>query len=743
PPELLDLTTSINSGSPANASSLSNITPSSPSAPSQSREDKWYPDYNGNWAEGKCSNAYPAPSGRPHYDSHSECCAMAYAGQASGVCVGMIHSYPVESHLIPSSPTTDSTSVSSVTSRPSSNPSLAVERSLSPAPDSSTISSVTTQPTNKPVASFSAEEISQPTNKPLPSFFVEETEEYKWYPDYNPIWALGKCSNFSPVPSGRPHYDSQSECCKMAYNGQASGACVGYTTSTVSKLETFYPDYNGDWSLGKCSNAYPAPGGRPQYNSQQECCDKAYAGQSSGACINDLPLTTENGLDQFYPNYDPIFSKGICTNKFPLPHGRPIYASQSECCEFAYRGQASGACVNHKPSDTYELVSFAETFTSEFMAPHAALRSNFVVYSCGESNSIPYDTAIMDILFDYEVLLPRTVQAQHALPTVKKEIMDSLASSLNCQMITRRRRGLRQVVDGGLLLGFQSLDGSDVIDGDKGSCTEKEGDGDRCFPVIGHIAALLKFQSSNDEVLDVKKDILKNIRHVMNGNSISHTSGIKFVNEHDIENIQQAQVSNPEADATADSGSRPWVAVVCCLIGIAVGVALTLSVTNRRLAEIIKSRTHNTDESNNSIRDEEISVEENSHTKFSLTDESSCDERRSGCSSLTGLDCDDQPSKDTGDGIHETSNRYQKMMCQDHMTDVSKKSNDPSITVENAMMADDVEQAQGAEEGDKTDVKHEEKESNMHEGVEKSEEIQETRVSSERGKQDDRNFVLD
>jgi hypothetical protein len=303
-PELSGSITSSNFESQINSSSSNNITPSSTPPPSQTSGDVWYPDYNVNWAEGKCSNAYPAPSGRPHYDSQSECCAKAYGNQASGVCVGSIPSSSVESPLFPSSATSDLTSAISITSQPASNPSLAVEGPTNPGPDLSAIS-VTTQLTNKPVTSLIVEEIGD-----------------KWYPDYNPIWALGKCSNFSPAPTGRPHYDSQSECCKMAYGGQASGACVGYTTSTVSKTETFYPDYNGDWSLGKCSNAYPAPGGRPQYNSQRECCDKAYAGQSSGACINDLPLTTEeNVLDEFYPNYDPLFSKGVCTNKAPLPHG--------------------------------------------------------------------------------------------------------------------------------------------------------------------------------------------------------------------------------------------------------------------------------------------------------------------------------------------------------------------------------------------------------------------------------------
>lgn len=661
PPEVSGSITSSNLNSPSSPSLYV------PSLPSQTIGGKWYPDYNPIWAEGLCSNAHPAPSGRPHYDSDSECCAKAYGNQASGVCVGLIPSSP-EIPSNPSSSTSDLTATVSITSQPVSKPSLTVEGPTSPTPDLSTLILVTTEPTSKPVASFSIEEIS--------SFSVEETDN-KWYPDYNSIWALGKCDNISPAPSGRPHHNSQSECCKMAYGGQASGACVGYTTSTVSKLETYYPDYNVDWSLGKCSNAYPAPGGRPQYNSQKECCEKAYAGQSSLACISDVPLATENTIGEFYPNYNSLFSKGICTNEAPLPQGRPIYSSQAECCEFAYRGQASGACVNHVPGDdTDKVVSFAESFTSEFMAPHAVLRSNFITFSCDESNTFPFDTAIMDILFDYEVSLPQNVQAKHALPSLKKEIMDGLASSLNCQIVTQRR-GLRKT-DDGVLLGFQSVDGSDVINGEKGSCSKtQEMNGERCYPIIGHIAAVLKFEATSDEVLVVKNDVLKNIRHMMERNSISDFSG-KYVNEHDVENLQQAQVSNAEAEVTTDSGSRTWVAVVCCLLGIAFGVALTLFVTKRRrIAQMIKSRTHNAD--SDSICGEEICVEETAHTNFSLSSRDAS-EHRSGSSSV-GSDCCDPSSADGS--VDQTSHLHHQDKWPGSSLGryISNTSNNPSISI--------------------------------------------------------------
>jgi hypothetical protein len=310
--------------------------------------------------------------------------------------------------------------------------------------------------------------------------------------------------------------------------------------------------------------------------------------------MSDVALTTPtDALDEFYPNYDPLWSKGICTNKAPLPHGRPTYSSQSECCEFAYRGQASGACVNHSPGDTAgdNPLSFAESFSSEYMTPHAAVRSSFITYSCGESSTIPYDTAILDILFDYEISLPQNVQASHILPSLKKQIMDSLATSLNCQLT--QRRGLRKVE--GVLLGFQSVDGSDVIDGDKASCIKSQQlDGEACYPVIGHIGAIMKFEASNDEVLFVKSDVLNNIRTRMETESIVgvDSSGIKYVSEHDDNheehdsiqlddgNFQQEAQSGNADDLTTNN--RSWIEVAFWLLGCVCGVGATLAVIKRR-----------------------------------------------------------------------------------------------------------------------------------------------------------------
>ena len=61
--------------------------------------------------------------------------------------------------------------------------------------------------------------------------------------------------------------------------------------------DRWYPDYNGQFSLGKCVNKAPIPGGRPAYDTGSECCQKAYANQASGVCLDSLPqaLPPSNG----------------------------------------------------------------------------------------------------------------------------------------------------------------------------------------------------------------------------------------------------------------------------------------------------------------------------------------------------------------------------------------------------------------------------------------------------------------
>ena len=63
----------------------------------------------------------------------------------------------------------------------------------------------------------------------------------------------------------------------------------GSSGVSVGTSDRWYPNYDPQFSLGKCINDAPAPNGRPSYATGVECCGKAYSGQASGACLNSLP----------------------------------------------------------------------------------------------------------------------------------------------------------------------------------------------------------------------------------------------------------------------------------------------------------------------------------------------------------------------------------------------------------------------------------------------------------------------
>jgi hypothetical protein len=185
-----------------------------------------------------------------------------------------------------------------------------------------------------------------------------------WYANYDLDFTKGVCINKLPTPTGRTIYDTQLECCKGAYGGQTSGACIKDLPAppTVSPtptggVEIWYqnPDI-GDWTKGYCINKLPTPNDAATYDSELDCCKGAYAGQSSGKCLSMLPApptvspTQTGGPDEWYADFDLDWTNGVCINTLPQPSGRTIYDSQLECCKGAYAGQESGKCLRMLPA---------------------------------------------------------------------------------------------------------------------------------------------------------------------------------------------------------------------------------------------------------------------------------------------------------------------------------------------------------------------------------------------------------
>ena len=225
----------------------------------------------------------------------------------------------------------------------------------------------------------------------------------KWHPVYSAGWNDGHCAFNSDCNA--PAYDSQMDCCTDAYLNQASGACLESLPNPPTKTPTsaptgnpvvaptpptppaptptdgtagfWYPDYQtSDWTIGVCKNAWPLPYetefDRPNYPTQLECCQAAYGGQMSGACLEELPNPPTNSptiastgspvvtppsptpptpptAGFWYPDYATNWFDAGCLNTWPLigfnENDRPMYDTQLECCNQAYGGQTGNACI--------------------------------------------------------------------------------------------------------------------------------------------------------------------------------------------------------------------------------------------------------------------------------------------------------------------------------------------------------------------------------------------------------------
>lgn len=105
------------------------------------------------------------------------------------------------------------------------------------------------------------------------------------------------------------------------------------------------------------------------------CCRAAYAGQTSGNCLMNLPNppttspTGSGGLDVWYPDYSiGNFAAGFCRNDRPLPNGWPTYSSNLACCLGAYGGQMSGTCLSQLPSPPTTSPTSSD-FETDFFYP--------------------------------------------------------------------------------------------------------------------------------------------------------------------------------------------------------------------------------------------------------------------------------------------------------------------------------------------------------------------------------------
>eukprot|EP00571_Detonula_confervacea_P010921 CAMPEP_0172303464 /NCGR_PEP_ID=MMETSP1058-20130122/4993_1 /TAXON_ID=83371 /ORGANISM="Detonula confervacea, Strain CCMP 353" /LENGTH=486 /DNA_ID=CAMNT_0013014285 /DNA_START=1 /DNA_END=1461 /DNA_ORIENTATION=+ len=261
--------------------------------------DFFYPDYDTMWSEAGCLNTaplpYPRKEDRPVYPTHLECCKGAYGGQMSGKCLAELPSPPTTSptgsggadfyYADYETPWPEATCKNDLPlpfprkeDRPNYDTMLACcKGSFGNQQSGACLAILPSPPTTSPTGSGGAD------------FF---------YPDQDTAWPEGTCMNALPLPfpkGDRPTYDTMLDCCKGAFGGQQSGACLANlpspptTSPTGSDGTGYFRDTSVAWSEGACINTGTAPNGWPQYDTMLACCKGAFGGQRSGVCIANLP----------------------------------------------------------------------------------------------------------------------------------------------------------------------------------------------------------------------------------------------------------------------------------------------------------------------------------------------------------------------------------------------------------------------------------------------------------------------
>ena len=202
--------------------------------------------------------------------------------------------------------------------------------------------------------------------------FPSSLSNFYLHRDYSRPWPISGCVQKADCDS--PSYDDQATCCATQYGGQTGGACSTAAIPTANPNNgKFYADYATAWPDAGCKSTVPHPiSAAVFYATQLECCKAAFGGQMSGACIKGLPnpptlipttVTTVAGQGEgWYADYNMAWSIAGCKNTLPLPnHAIIVYTTQLKCCKGAYGGQVSNACIKGLPNPPTSKPTIAPT----------------------------------------------------------------------------------------------------------------------------------------------------------------------------------------------------------------------------------------------------------------------------------------------------------------------------------------------------------------------------------------------
>ena len=190
----------------------------------------WHPNYAEAWSTAKC--IYTRDCDSPAYNDEEACCNGAYGGQVSGACKGgLVNPSTVPTKWYPDYVTSWA---------------IAGCKNESPYPNYITDSiKFDTQLAcckgtfgGQTSGSCIAGLLIKPTMAPITAGGVGG----KWYADYGVAWLIAGCKNTFPYPKyATMFYSSHLECCKGAFGGQMSNACLRGLPMAPTILPTAAP----------------------------------------------------------------------------------------------------------------------------------------------------------------------------------------------------------------------------------------------------------------------------------------------------------------------------------------------------------------------------------------------------------------------------------------------------------------------------------------------------------------------
>ena len=125
--------------------------------------------------------------------------------------------------------TTDTTTTETSTTVATTTTDTTTETTTTDATTTDATTTLSNPPTNSPTIASTGSPVVTPPSPTPPTPPTDGTAGF-WYPDYATNWFDAGCLNTWPLigfnENDRPMYDTQLECCNQAYGGQTGNACI-------------------------------------------------------------------------------------------------------------------------------------------------------------------------------------------------------------------------------------------------------------------------------------------------------------------------------------------------------------------------------------------------------------------------------------------------------------------------------------------------------------------------------------